>query len=160
LAGGIAVVTNGRRSSAQEETVAFRLVIALFVMIWVAELALLLLLAESSSWKIALLLVLVTGLLGIAVIRQVRVRFGRRLLSTAHAGEPLGDVVIDGAILLLAGALLLLPGIISDVAGLLLLIPPVRWLILALWKRRYLPPRGRGDKQSEITRTALSEKLP
>ena len=56
-----------------------------------------------------------------------------------RAGAPLGDVIIDGAVLLLAGALLLLPGIVSDMAGLLLLIPPVRWLIVAAWKRLYLP---------------------
>ena len=151
--GGIAIVANGRRSLEQEQVAVLKLVIALFVAIWIAELTLLLVLAESSSWKVALLAILATGLLGLTVIRYVRMRFKRRLMSTVHAGEPVGDVLIDGAILLLAGALLLLPGIIGDVAGLLLLIPPVRWLIVAGLKRRYLPHRKRGDEEGDFAHT-------
>jgi UPF0716 protein FxsA len=113
------------------------------------ESALLLLLAESGSWRVALIEVLATGLMGWTVIRHVQLRFRQRVVSTLHAGEPVGDVLADGAILLLAGGLLLLPGFIGDLAGLLLLVPPVRWLIVAELKRRYLPrvrtPAGIAD---------------
>jgi UPF0716 protein FxsA len=129
--------------------VVLRLVVALLAISWIAEWAIFLTMADSNSWKVALLEILTTGLLGIAVIRHTSTHFRRRLISSAHAGEPLGNVVIDGTILLLAGALLLLPGIISDVAGLLLLVPPVRWLITAAWKRWYLPQQKRDNERGD-----------
>ncbi len=36
--------------------------------------------------------------------------------------------VVDGALVLVGGALLIVPGFITDVLGLLLLLPPTRWL--------------------------------
>jgi UPF0716 protein FxsA len=64
----------------------------------------------------------------------------RRLQRSLHEGAAPTREVVDGFLLLLAGALLVPPGFITDVAGLLLLLPPVRvvvrtWLMRSLAKR-------------------------
>jgi UPF0716 protein FxsA len=115
----------------------FRLFITLLIVFCLCELTLLLGLANYTSWKVPLLEVLATALLGLAVLRYVRLRFGRGIAGRLVASESPGDVLLDGAILVVAGILLIGPGVVSDVAGLLLLIPPVRWVIVPLIKRRY-----------------------
>ena len=60
----------------------------------------------------------------------------RRMLEAMREGKPPLEAVVDGAFLMLAGGLLLLPGFISDIAGLLLLVPPLRrWVAGRLWRR-------------------------
>ncbi len=50
----------------------------------------------------------------------------RRLSEAVNAGRPPGREVIDGALVLIGGLLLIVPGFISDVLGLLLLAPTRR----------------------------------
>ncbi len=110
--------------------------IVLFVAFCIVDLTLLLILADYTSWQVALAEVLASGLLGAAVIRHGSSQLGGRILSRLVAGESPGDALADGAILFFAGILLILPGLISDVAGLLLLVPLVRRLVIAWLKRR------------------------
>jgi UPF0716 protein FxsA len=58
---------------------------------------------------------------GLATLRRVRER--------VDAGQVPGRELVDGLLILLAGALLLTPGFLSDVLGILLLLPPVRALV-------------------------------
>ena len=102
------------------------------------DLTLLLVLANYTSWEIALAEVVVTGLLGVAVIRYVTAHFGHKVLSRLAASESPAPVLADGAILFVAGLLLILPGIVSDIVGLLLLIPWVRRQTVAWLRRRLL----------------------
>lgn len=55
---------------------------------------------------------------GIGVLRRARQR--------VDAGAVPGRELVDGVLILFAGALLLTPGFLTDVAGVLLLVPPVR----------------------------------
>ena len=55
---------------------------------------------------------------GLAVVRRIQ----EQLVERRVPGAPL----LDGALVLLAGALLLTPGFLTDAVGLLLLLPPVR----------------------------------
>lgn len=50
----------------------------------------------------------------------------RRAQRQIDAGTVPGRELVDGALILLAGALLLAPGFVTDAIGLLLLLPPVR----------------------------------
>jgi UPF0716 protein FxsA len=94
------------------------------------------LLAYYTSWKVAALQVLATCLLGLAVIAYVRLRFKHRVVPKLCRGEPPSELLLDGVILLVAAVLLLLPGLVSDALGMLLLIPPARWGVAILLKRR------------------------
>jgi UPF0716 protein FxsA len=58
-----------------------------------------------------------------------------------NAGEVPGVELIDGILIMLAGALLLTPGFVTDVAGVLLLLPPVR-AVLRRRVRRALERRA------------------
>jgi UPF0716 protein FxsA len=56
------------------------------------------------------------------------------------------DAVVDGVLILVAGILLVTPGVISDVLGIALLVPPVRSLIkrgTMAWFRRHVTVSAR-----------------
>ncbi|MBN1207894.1 MAG: FxsA family protein [Myxococcaceae bacterium] len=80
-------------------------------------------------------LVLVTGLLGASLAR----REGRRVLRSWQAATSQGrlpeDAILSGALVLVGGVLLVTPGVLTDVVGLLLLIPPTRRWIAARLRR-------------------------
>ena len=109
---------------------------ALSVVFGATELVLLLILADHTSWKFALFEILASGLLGAGVIRYVSSRYGQRVVAKLAANEFPGDTLADGAILFVAGVLLVFPGVMGDMAGLLLLIPWVRGLGVAWLRRR------------------------
>lgn len=76
---------------------------------------------------------------GLAVVHRARVQ----MLD----GRVPAAAVVDGVLVLFAGALLVTPGFVSDVFGILLLLPPTRAAVRAYGRRRLaarltvLPPR-------------------
>lgn len=70
-------------------------------------------------------LLVAAALLGGAVLHRQGIAVLSRGLILERDGEPLVPV-IDGALIVCAGILLVVPGFVTDVIGLLLLIPPVR----------------------------------
>lgn len=73
----------------------------------------------------ALLLVLGSAL-GLRVLSRGTTRAWRRVAAASRSGERLEGSVLDAGLTVLAGVLLLVPGLISGALGLLLLLPPVR----------------------------------
>lgn len=71
-------------------------------------------------------LLIVISLVGAKLVKQQGWRAWRAIHQQLAAGRVPGTAVIDGFLILLAGALLLTPGFITDTVGLLLLLPPVR----------------------------------
>lgn len=132
--------------------------VALFVVFSAVEMVLLLVLADYTSWQFALLEILASGLLGLAVTRYVISQFGRRIVSRLAAQEFPGNVLAHGAILYIAGVLLMLPGVMSDVVGLLLLLPPVRWLVVAHLRRRFMAKAN--AFRAQFVYTPLSDDSP
>ena len=101
----------------------------LFTLVPLVELALLLALADHTGWRFALALVLVTGVLGAALARWQGLRCLRRLQEQLAAGQLPADPIMDGLMILVAGALLITPGILTDLTGFALLTPPVRKIL-------------------------------
>jgi UPF0716 protein FxsA len=60
----------------------------------------------------------------------------RRAQRQVDAGVVPGKELVDGALIVLAGALLVAPGFITDALGLLLLLPPVRAGVRSFSRRR------------------------
>lgn len=83
-----------------------------------------------------ILLVVFTAVAGTTLMRQQ----GFSTLVRVRAGMARGEVpaveMLEGAIILVSGLLLLFPGFISDVVGLLGLLPPVRRLLVQLFLAR------------------------
>lgn len=92
------------------------------------EIAGLVLVARWLGLPAAVLLVLATSVLGVLALRREGMRAWRRFRQALDAGEPPGVRVADGLVGLVGGLLLVLPGFLTDVLGLLLLVPPTRQL--------------------------------
>jgi UPF0716 protein FxsA len=73
---------------------------------------------------LALLVLVSVG--GAQLVRHQGLATWRRIREQVANSELPGKAVIDGFLILLAGALLLIPGFLTDAIGLLLLLPPVR----------------------------------
>jgi UPF0716 protein FxsA len=85
-------------------------------------------------------LVVLTALIGLLLVRaEGRYTLGR-LQRKLAAGEAPTAEVMDGALLLVAGAFLLTPGLVTDVVGLLLVLPPTRYPIRVALSRWVLVP--------------------
>jgi UPF0716 protein FxsA len=108
----------------------------IFIVVPFVELALLLKLADLTSWWHTLLLVIVTGVLGTWLARSQGVRTYRKIQQSLSAGQMPTDSLLDAAMIFVAGALLLTPGILTDLLGFSLLVPFTRLLY-----RRWLVQR-------------------
>lgn len=100
-----------------------------FVVIPVLEVVLLVRIGQAVGFLPTLAVVLGTGIVGAALARAegFRILFqARRELMT---GRIPGQALLDGVSVLVAGAFLLAPGILTDIAGIALLLPPSRrWI--------------------------------
>ena len=92
------------------------------------ELAALLKLGALTDWKVPLLAVVVMAGVGIALIRSIGWLTFRQFQEELEHRRVPGNAILDTLCLLLAGLLFLFPGILTDFLGLLLLIPPTRFL--------------------------------
>ena len=110
--------------------------LAVFCLIPLIELAILLWLATRISWPWTLALVIVTGILGAWLARQQGWRTWVRARQRLEEGQMPLEAVGDGLMILLAGALLLTPGVLTDLVGFALLVPQSRRAI-----RRWLSKR-------------------
>jgi len=85
-------------------------------------------------------LVVLTALLGLLVVRAEGRHTVRKIQRKLARGEPPTDELLDGAFLLVAGALMLTPGLVTDLLGLVLVLPPTRYPIRIALKRWVIVP--------------------
>ncbi|GHF57269.1 UPF0716 protein FxsA [Amycolatopsis bartoniae] len=81
-------------------------------------------------------LLIAGALLGSWLARREGARAARAFMSAARAGRSPQAEVTDGMLVAFGGVLILVPGFLSDVAGLLLLLPPTRGIVRRAWLRR------------------------
>jgi len=81
-----------------------------------------------------LAVLLSVSLAGAWLVKREGVGMLRRMQETLDRGELPTDQGVDGAVLLAAGTLLVVPGFVTDAVGLVLLLPPVRHLV----RRRFV----------------------
>jgi UPF0716 protein FxsA len=112
------------------------LLIVLFIVVPIAELAILIQIGQLIGvwWTIALLIA--DAVLGSWLLRAQGRAAWRRFNEALSGGRIPHREVIDGVLIIFGGALLLTPGFITDVFGLLFLIPPTRVLMRRLLVRR------------------------
>ncbi|MDQ0785858.1 FxsA family membrane protein [Streptomyces sp. B3I8] len=112
-----------------------RTLLPLGVAAWlVLEIWLLLLVADAAG-GLAVFLLLVAGLVGgAAVVKRAGRRAFANLSESLQRGAPPQSGGANG-LTMLAGLLIMLPGLLSDVVGLLLLVPPVQKAVSAYTER-------------------------
>jgi len=87
--------------------------------------------AVSSWFGVGWTLLALVGvsLLGGWLVRHEGARAWRSFSGAIAEGRPPGREALDGVLILIGGLLVLLPGFVSDVLGLLCLLPPTRRLL-------------------------------
>lgn len=111
------------------------------VFIWVGKMI-------GVGWTI--LLIIATTVLGIFLLRRQGFKILNEFSQHARQGHAQPSQVLEGSFIFIGGFLLIIPGFITDVIGLLCLIPflrraIVKWMILALAVKpqpRPAPPAG------------------
>jgi UPF0716 protein FxsA len=105
------------------------MVVLLLMICWpLAELLAAIAVAQLIGVLPTLLLLALSLPFGFWVLREQGRGAWRRLSAAVAAGRSPGNHVIDGALIVAGAGLLIVPGFITDVLGLLLLVGPVRAL--------------------------------
>jgi UPF0716 protein FxsA len=104
------------------------LLVILFVVVPLAELYVIIQVGQAIGAPATIALLLVDSLLGAWLARSQGRAVWRRFQEALAAGRVPAREVLDGALVIAGGALLLAPGFLTDVVGALLLIPPSRAL--------------------------------
>lgn len=108
----------------------------LFTLVPILELALLIRIGQWIGTLPTLAIVVATGLAGAWLARREGTRAWRDVRQALAAGGLPGDALLHAFAVFLGGALLLTPGVLTDLVGLLLLVPPSRTAILRRLRRR------------------------
>jgi UPF0716 protein FxsA len=104
-----------------------RLAIGLvFIVVPMLELLLLIKIGQGIGALPTVALVIGTALTGAFIISRQSLTVVSRTLEALSQGRAPVEPVLDGLFLMAAGALMLTPGLITDVVGLALLVPPLR----------------------------------
>lgn len=121
---------------AQKRSLFGRLLL-LFTLVPVLELALLVWLGQQIGFWPTVGLIAGTALLGSYLAHREGLSVLARFRARVGSGAMPGDELTDGIIILIAGALLLTPGVLTDVVGFLGLFPPTRAVIKRIVTRRF-----------------------
>lgn len=111
-------------------------IILLLTLIPLVELLILVRIADLTSFSFTVLLVIATGIIGGILARIEGFRVLGHIRHEINMGRLPADALLDGAMVLTAGALLLTPGILTDALGFTLLCPPSRRLLRSRLKRK------------------------
>ncbi len=140
------------------------ILLLLFVGLPLLEFALLVRVSEALGFWNTIALVIVTGVVGSALAQRQGLSVLRQMEARLAAGQVPGTQLGHGALILAAGLLLITPGILTDVLGILLLVPLVRTFVAArafhFLARRFkgrivfTPPVGPGDMGPPSTESA------
>ena len=109
----------------------------LLIALPVAEIALLIAIGREIGLAATVALLLLTGLLGAFLARRQGLAVVRRVQSEMAAGRPPAGQLVDGALILLAGVLLIVPGVLTDALGFFCLLPAGRAVLKAWVRRRF-----------------------
>ena len=131
-----------------------RVAVGLFAL---AEIVVFILVASWIGVGLTILLAVLTSALGWALVARQGIRALGELRDRARSRQPAGRELGDAGLVAAGGALMLLPGFIGDVLGLLFLLPVTRRPLRALLARfmaSRLPAGLRGPVRVRSDRTA------
>ena len=114
----------------------FRRLLPLFIIVPIIELAVLIQLGRWIGLWPTLAIIAATGILGAALASREGLRAWRALQEDISQGKVPGRPILDGLSIFSGGALLLTPGLLTDIFGFLCLVPGVRGVMKRMLKRR------------------------
>jgi len=124
------------------------LLAVVFLVVPLVELAVIIQVGQAIGVLETIVLLIAVSVLGGWLVKREGMGVVRRISTAVNGGRVPGRELADGALIILAGALLITPGFVSDVLGIALLLPPVRAvvrpiLMTALAKRALVGRVGR-----------------
>jgi UPF0716 protein FxsA len=143
------------------------LLVLLFIIVPIAELALLIQVGQLIGVWWTILLLIADAVIGSWLLRTQSRAAWRRFNEALAQGRVPHREVVDGVLVIFGGVLLLTPGFISDIFGLLFLFPPTRVLLRGLLVRRgalrmmgsmpmtATPPNGRFRHPDDVESSAV-----
>lgn len=127
---------------------------------------------EAIGWLLAVGLLIGTSLLGVHLLRVQGRSAMQRVSRAVSEGNAPARASIDGALGLLGGLLLVVPGFVTDVLGVLLILPPTRAQARRWLSRHYagrvmsfvastgrFSTRDRGRPEADFESTAIDDDL-
>ncbi len=108
------------------ESFMFRFLFLLFILVPIIEIALLIQVADVIGGFATIALVILTAIFGAKLVRQQGMGALQNVQSQMAQGQMPAKELFTGLCVIIAGVLLLTPGIMTDVFGFLLLTPAIR----------------------------------
>jgi UPF0716 protein FxsA len=112
-------------------------ILALFILVPMVEIYVIIQVGHAIGALDTIALLVLVSLVGAWLTRHEGFVVLRRLRAQIDAGRAPTGELIDGALVLGAGVLMLTPGFVTDVVGLLVLFPPTRALLRRYLRRRF-----------------------
>jgi UPF0716 protein FxsA len=113
------------------------LLVILFVGVPFAELYVLIQVGHAIGVLDTLALLILVSVVGAWLAKREGLSVLRRMQAALDAGRVPGVELIDGFLILMAAALMLTPGFLTDIVAILLLLPPVRAAVRHTLRRRF-----------------------
>jgi UPF0716 protein FxsA len=115
------------------------LLVLLFIVVPIVELFVIIQVGQAIGVLPTIALLIADSVLGSILMRSQGRAAWRRFNAALAEGRIPHREVLDGALVIFGGALLLTPGFVTDVLGIVLLLPPTRALVRGVVARRVLP---------------------
>ncbi len=152
--------------------------VVLFIVVPIAELYVIIQIGQGIGALPTILILVADSILGSLLMRSQGRAAWRRFTQATGSGRVPAREVFDGALIIFGGALLLTPGFLTDIAGLVLLLPPTRAVVRKLLVRHFAarmvasaaqtvggergrrgppPPRPSGEHDVEATASEVAE---
>jgi UPF0716 protein FxsA len=112
------------------------LLVIVFIVVPIAELAVLIQVGQAIGVWWTVLILIADALLGSYLLRTQGRLTWRRFNEALQTGRLPHKEVVDGVLVMFGGVLLLTPGFITDIFGLLFLFPPTRVVLRRLLVRK------------------------
>src|SRR3954449_1710770 len=112
------------------------LLILVFIVVPIAELYVIFKIGDAIGWAPTLALLVIDSLLGSWLMRSQGRTVWNRFQQAMEAGRIPHREVFDGVLIIFGGAFLITPGFLTDIIGVLLLLPPTRGMFRGLVTRR------------------------
>ena len=114
----------------------FGVLLLVFLVVPFVELYVIIQVAHVIGALDTIALLIIVSAVGAWLVKREGLGVWRRTQRQIGRGGVPGNELLDGVLVLLAGALLLTPGFVSDALGILLLLPPVRFALRGYARRR------------------------
>lgn len=115
----------------------FAILSAVFIVVPMIDVVVLVSIGRHIGFWQTITIVIVSGLAGGWLMKTQGLAVWRQMQRQWGEGEMPADAMMDAVIILIAGGMLTAPGFITDILGLILMLPPVRAPIRRYMKRKF-----------------------